>query len=732
MSILNLPRIYFSGGTSWNVATANNNDQWPTYDFPNARLNWDYLASQEVDGEPITPENYKTTFPQWVLTMQTYVGDNGDGTTTSWQQTPAEWNYWGGNTSQFIQSTTGTTTTVNAGQLDYGAPVSTDPLIGLPIQILSNNPPNGGPRLVDINPDAYWTSQIYLGGIQIGDATLGLTAQVQANVRMYSRWLNFQRNLNTDGKVEIAGVGGCIFQIGLLTETVQINNPNNQSALLSALQDALDNDVDAIGIQLRFAAYLTKYWSSEEILSADPSLVDCLDLPSKHPTGDTTFENQMMTCQYQKLQALWDQGLKSNNPAITVVDGTLGVWNRNEPSTVPWQRYLPAEINGSYLAEGGAPNPLGPASAYINAAASVLSLDFSNVIPETDSTGAVKFDVGDILVTIINNGTTYSIATLAYTDYNKAAYGLTSGIIDIDIPQGIPLEGRVVLQAQKKKLYRNDSIANGDDYVVAIAEAEDQLVVQTDQRGVYIEQDQQVTIGFDVIYNGTGPKNKTVNILIAQYLPFPAPPAANAASWELVGTGDPVRTAAVAFATTSNGNQTFLTTVTLNDEGFGSGTFTVTAIQPGFPNLMLFPYDLSASQPVPPDMVDPVAPDFTILNAFFSCLRVMPFDDLLPLDFAALWNQSHDSDTVYDFLDDTVFATYALIYPIMAGIVGSKDSLINNNTKIQELTNVDLAADTAYMPITRELSNGKREVIEMWGTLVDNGFDPLFNFPLVK
>ncbi|WP_146156031.1 hypothetical protein [Enhygromyxa salina] len=737
MTVLVPPRIYFRGGTSWDVATGNH---WPTYDSAVAELNWAYLATQTVDGVAITPENYRELFPKWVLTPQTHT----EGA-TSWRQPPSEWNYYGANSSQFIQSKTGgTTTTVTAGQIAYAQdpadpPLLTrDPIVGSPIAILGNaSPQTGSARRVELNPGALWSSQIYVGGVQIGEPSdpnsPWLTGVVPEGTRMHSRWINFQRNLNTDGKVEIAGVGGCVFQIGLPTTGVAINNPKGASTLLSRMQTAL-RSAGVQGVQLRFSTYLTQRWASEEILAEIPELAECLELSSRRETSPGAYVNELITCQYDKLLKLWNQTpsmSKKKNRAIARVVGTVGIWDKGEPSTVPWQRYLPAVIDPRLVNAntGYAPNPLGCANARIDGGARVLSLDLGNTVPETDSAGQ-KYDLGELRVGIESGGERFEIGSLKPSAYAAAAYERTAGIVDMAIPTGVPLEGRLVLEAQEKRLYRGSSSMR---FVAALAESADQLVVQTDQRGVYVEQGETGVINFDVLYNGPAPRRRTVHVTIAQYLRVSAPPGADGGAWQLVGSTLPGQTeprAPAAYFPTPGGSSQVLTVqVALDDTGYGRGSFSFAPIEPGFPTYVFFPYLDSNPAPKLPEQIGPVAPGLTTLNAFYACARIMPFDDDLPAKFAECWNRTHSEDAAYEFVDRHIFAAYALIYPIMAGLVGSKQKLIDNNSGIQERTSAALRDNSAYLPITRELSAGKRAVIAMWGQLVDKGFTPSFDFP---
>ena len=164
MSVLSLPRVYFTGYMAWDPATGNNNDYFPTYDSAHSEMNWQFLNPQGI-----TQANYKQTFLPWMTNTQTI---NVDGESTT--GIPGEWNYFGGNGCQFVQYKD-KRSLINGGALQFGNSIeSGDPLIGKPVVLAGN--PFGDPskfspgRLVDVNPVSSYTSQIYFSNFTIGDA----------------------------------------------------------------------------------------------------------------------------------------------------------------------------------------------------------------------------------------------------------------------------------------------------------------------------------------------------------------------------------------------------------------------------------------------------------------------------------------------------------------------------------------------------------------------------------
>jgi hypothetical protein len=82
------------------------------------------------------------------------------------------------------------TTAVTGGDAAYGQPVTTDPLIGLPVSVLGDGG-SGPARLVDTNPASFWSSQIYYGALRFGGRQYAIGGPRVA--RMHSRWVNLSR-----------------------------------------------------------------------------------------------------------------------------------------------------------------------------------------------------------------------------------------------------------------------------------------------------------------------------------------------------------------------------------------------------------------------------------------------------------------------------------------------------------------------------------------------------------
>ncbi len=94
--------------------------------------------------------------------------------------------------------------------------------------------------------------------------------------------------------------------------------------------------------------------------------------------------------------------------------------------------------------------------------------------------------------------------------------------------------------------------------------------------------------------------------------------------------------------------------------------------------------------------------------------------------FADLWNTTHDQDKAWGFVYDQILYLYDLLFPAMkyyAGLdLGDQGDVGDTIGLIVQLTAREMRDKTVYMPITRDLSAGKRAVLQMYGDLVERNW----------
>ena len=176
-----------------------------------------------------------------------------------------------------------------------------------------------------------------------------------------------------------------------------------------------------------------------------------------------------------------------DNPARSMMLGSIGIWEPGELSSAPTDLPLTPGVNT--MVKGSVDPPyvgpiqpfaLGPAMAKVDATRNVLVLDLINAIPEADDRQE-KADLGTLELYMGSS----KIADLPFTRYNRAAYLAGGGITEFPIPGGVAPEGPITLfQLQP----------SGRQAVLAQSE----FLAETDQWGVYLDQGQtgQVTLTY--------------------------------------------------------------------------------------------------------------------------------------------------------------------------------------------------------------------------------------------
>jgi hypothetical protein len=373
--------------------------------------------------------------------------------------------------------------------------------------------------------------------------------------------------------------------------------------------------------------------------------------------------------------------------------------------------------------------PLAPGviQAEINASAAIVSLDLLNAIPEftlDPDLQADRYNYGPIDVGVrLPDGSFNLIGTFASDQYDKAAYSAKGGLVDVPFQAGVSAamidlwlqqdNGLLALRAQGQ-----------------ILSLETPLTVQTDDRGVYVDQGQMQQIQLQVRYKNTLPPPGT-QVTVAQYFPWLL--ELGSGSWSLFGATPPPTSQDPGPLCNALPASPYLSlaTSTVPVDGQGNATVSIKSQAPGFPILAFYPA-LSGQTVSPPSTVGfsfsaPGVPQ--IGTAFYSVSRVLPFDDALLSQFVDCWNGtgSYAGQPKYDrlqawrFVYGNILYVYDMIFPVMdkfmplgnlPRVEGAIDQLMMMITEEME------TASTLYMPVTRDLSAGKRRVLETWGSLV--------------
>jgi hypothetical protein len=728
MSVLSFPRIYFKGTMEWDPCTFNNNDwaAFPTYDPAAASLNWSFLQTQSI-----TRENFTTAFRPWAITPQidTNCADPAPGS----PRVPCEWNMFGSHGVSFVQYDE-FQSAVTGGDLEYGKPVTSDPLIGGPVAILGDNP-HSPAKLVDTNPSSPWSSQVLFGGFSFGRGDAAFSGPRE--VKLFSRWLNpfriYQSNQNAPLTQPASNIGVC-FQTCIPYAKVKW-----PAAGASPLVDKLKEKASqpgALGVMIRFTGYVNVYF-------VNGFLNDIQAQPRDYPSLATN------------LAEAWDAWFTSNgqdtskffsNPCYSHIVGVVGVWNDGELASVPGGRRV--NFNGTPVAAistgdaapqrisaagkqvtlvtpAAPPVPffLGPLVVHVDDQAKLISLDLGSTMPELGPMGSwpsdlAKANFGPLDFGVLaSDGTTFtSIYSIPYEQYSTAAYEARAGIIDIPFPNsgtGAQLKsGSLAIQVQRQTVL-----------------VEQQYTAETDRRAIYLNEGEETA--FDVVvYNGGVRAGAGVNVLVARYDGLNIT-TFGATSLPLIATVNPQQVNFTngqqsTVAVTSSGSPsitTGVTVVTTNEQGVA--TVGISAQSASFPVLAFYPY--TGSTPPAPQY------EFSFIDsAFYTTIRVLPFDGAAPQAFVDFWNNGpKDPAAAFQYIYKNILYLYDMVFSVMLEFVnlGDQKSVEGSIGAIWSAIAADKVPEsTSAMPVTRDLSAGKRLTLQLWIYLVANKFKvPDFN-----
>jgi len=107
-----------------------------------------------------------------------------------------------------------------------------------------------------------------------------------------------------------------------------------------------------------------------------------------------------------------------------------------------------------------------------------------------------------------------------------------------------------------------------------------------------------------------------------------------------------------------------------------------------------------------------MASDNSLVQNFVDCWNATgPYSGTTPYDRISAWN----------FIYSNILYVYDMLYPVMDQFMplGNLESVEGSIKQLLVMIEEDwVNGSTLYMPITRELSAGKRLILQTWGDLV--------------
>jgi len=674
MGILQRPRAAFKGVFTVNPPTANNDKVGMT-------INQDTIEVNQPDTPP--PLN-DAELRLWM--MKTRDVQNPDGSSTIWLN--SYYNYFGDGSFAFSAPNgdgTNRRTSMTSGTLSNGNILTPgqDSFLNGTVEILGDpffDKP-GTAKMLDLDPTGIFNTQIFSGQFRVvqydanGNAFVMLSGQDPT--RAYIRCITGTRNIAPGINPQLGGAA--YWQLALPLSGLTFQQPEQPSQVLSALQTAAQN---GIGLVVRFVTYYT--------------------------------DDGMPEDQLAQLFAASGYNKAIYNPSVGLIVGTIGAWsNANELGSTPTGRWLypnasipiptaqyetvPLQRGPMPLVKRNTSDPtpvyfLQPGPFYVDTVNQNIVLDFGMTIPEDTGLSnppapgdLQKTNYGTMRVTVTSKGVEQNVTTLPYSMYDRTAYELTGGIIELPYPASLT---SIITAPDAILKFYADATGN-----TPILQEIAYPSIATDDYCMYLMVGETVTTRVQVLLKGVPAAN--VTLTPSQYAVFNK------------GGGDSGLVKKAILEITAPEQpivQIINSTITTDANGYAD--VVVKGVRPGIGTIRY----QGPGDTFNPTMGYPPIPNMYFGYCFYNSFRVLPNDN---------YDNIPDSQITWDLVYREVMRFYYLIYP---GMFARLD-LQNESTArsfasvIRAFTAKNTWDSTSYMPVTRELSDGKRKLLQRWCAL---------------
>lgn len=362
------------------------------------------------------------------------------------------------------------------------------------------------------------------------------------------------------------------------------------------------------------------------------------------------------------LEQLYGRGLNFSNPAYSIICGVIRPWRNDEHEGHPTGRLL-------YPAGGR----VGKAIVSFDREARTAVLDLGETVPEVDI-DLTKRDLGPLELFAEHQGARVNLAIVESRDYDRAAYERTAGLVDIDLSGLAEADWNKVEEGSLRLSASGDLVD------------EQRFVVVVENRDKYADEGENATIKLIVMDRGIRAPRGT-RVQVTEYDDF--------APREDLGQ--------------------VLTILEVGDDG--EVDFDV---PDAGPSIRYFVFDAFVQGGQPPAPRPRNRGD-----DFFALVRIVPNDD-------ALEATTSDEQLTWNWVYNTIFAEFDVLNPVMSR---GSDPAINvplhdrsvmesKVARVRAVIAEDAFEQAGYMPVTRDLSRGRRRLLERWCDLVESGNAP--------
>lgn len=671
MSVLAYPRANFRGVFTANTPSANNDKVSFVLDEAN-------IAIENPENKEL-PEEYRKWMMQtkningerWLNSYFNYFGDGG-------------MTFDANEAAGMPYSNTMMTSSLLGNNESYNS--ETDPFLQGKVQLRGDKffDGIGSAKMVDLDPIGIYGTQIFSGEIRVvleSDNEEAVLLSGKNPSRAYIRYMYLDRNIcpNPPG----AWMGGAIWQCCLPKESLTFNRDVlEQSPTLQVLSDGAKAGK---GLLVRYGLYYTLDGIPEGTLA-------------------DAFAN---TCYQDAIQ----------NPATGMLVGTFGVWTNDDPIiSLPVGRIMfPARtlqtpvsnyafnpnLRGKSPAvevEGDAtsrPYYLPPTPVVVDAVNKKIILDFIQTIPEDTTLNPQsptedlhKVDYGDLRLTVTSNGVEQFVGSIPYSSYNRTAYEKWGGIVEIPVSDSV-----LLALADSNSILKFYAETMGS---IPVMQEIDYDIIASDEQCLYLNKGEIKTYKMKVLRKGVPVINETVKLALTQYNFLTGDAGVDEMAIKLLRQLDghtgsqyivdiqPVR----GYTTDENGDI----------------EFSITGVENGVAMVRYQP----ANDNFNPSVGNNKKLYFGFVS--YNAFRVMPDDN---------YDNLPDDEITWDLVKNDIIQYFYLMYPGMfARLPFQKEDVAKTNaTIIRQMISERSWHSTSYMPVTRDLSDGKRKLLQRWCAL---------------
>lgn len=786
MSVLNFPRIYFKGHMFWSPPTGNNNDVLPLYDAVNMKMNWDFLSQYQITPENAAEKlipwmiQYQQLSSAPKAVIQAPPNAGGDGIV------PAEWNFFGDNACGTV-SYKDTVSTIIGGEGPGGGYIDNDPLINQPYNLYGNPFGSDTPtpaRFVDVSPWQNTFTALYFDRLELGNAACGLTATRQ--YRMLDRFLNFnwaafkglltvtatwqtcfpKANLqwrlgdsvllkNLHDQLDQPGVQGLMFRFcsyltaydynGVFNDQPPVSASKDPAKLQRMYQAALDNPIDIFfNPAYGCTSGVLGLWHDGEY----PTAPDGQRLVAKTAVAVPSSYNQKpKAVELGVISAL----VHDNRLSLDLMNSFPFIQGPAKPGIDP---LIPQPLKldlGAFdigTTQGDTFVPLVPP----------LSFDYTKYQQDAfdHQSGLLDLPLTPAQVTQLTGDNPLALRKQGDQVPTSVQQPWTAEVIEsgsfLDVGQtkelkimvqknGKPAANLDLLVAQYNNLYLLGTSSyylgtrNNPNFVLFYDHTDDGSQEQNK------ENLPQFTDSAEVTTQATEGAGRRLVAFVTEEPDTPGTPVfyqdyrktcvgVNVGACLRFENREP---SAIRYLKPEAGLKPDSQLVEydykrITTDANGIATVTVTGVNPGFPTLRFYPDE---------DGTADILFSFDYLSAyvdFLAPIRVLPSEDDLKQRFVDKWNevyQQQDAAQViwHSFIYPEIFQIYYYLYPIM-----NKYMPLNNLKRIEGaigqlirlISKPYQEESTLAMPITRDMPQGRRSVLELWAQkLVQRNYPPV-------